>query len=290
MLDTVNEFLVYLDSISLSIGAVSISVLDVSRALFLGALVIWAGIWINRRGINTIKRQKRFDVRTKEVLSKVYQVLIFCFVAITLLQLLGINLTTLAVFGGAVGVGLGLGLQSIASNFISGIIILIDKSVTVGDYIELDDGSKGWVREFRMRYTILETYDGKDIVVPNEKFISCTFINWSHKDPLQRYRVDFSVAYKTDIRHVVEIIKEAVAQHPQVLSGEDIAIELRPDCEIDSFGDSGVNLFVEFWIEGIDDGKNRVGGDLNLIIFETLREHGIEIPFPQREVRLLENK
>lgn len=287
MLETINEFLVYLDAIALSIGSVSISLLDFSRVLIFGAVVLWLGMWVNQRGIDTIKRQKRFDVRTKEVLSKVYQVLIFCFVALILLQLLGIDLTTLAVFGGAVGVGLGLGLQSIASNFISGIIILIDKSITVGDYIELDDGNKGRVREFKMRYAVLETYDGKDIVVPNEKFISCMFINWSHKDPLQRYRVDFSVAYNSDIRHVVEIVKQAVSGHPQVLSGDKVALELRPDCEIDSFGDSGVNLFVEFWIEGIDDGKNRVGGDLNLIIFETLREHNIEIPFPQREVRIL---
>jgi len=143
------------------------------------------------------------------------------------------------------------------------------------------------VREFKMRYAVLETFDGKDILVPNEKFISSLFINWTHKDPKQRYRIDFSVAYKTDIRAMVEIIKDAVAQHPQVISGEDIPFEELPDCEIDSFGDSGVNMFVEFWMDGVDDGKNRVGGDLLLTVFETLREHQIEIPFPQREVRVV---
>jgi small-conductance mechanosensitive channel len=86
---------------------------------------------------------------------------------------------------------------------------------------------------------------------------------------------------------MVEFIKVAVAKHPQVISGEEVAFELRPDCEIDSFGDSGINMFVEFWMLGIDDGKNRVGGDLLLTIFETLKENGIEIPFPQREVRIL---
>jgi len=86
---------------------------------------------------------------------------------------------------------------------------------------------------------------------------------------------------------MVEYIKEAVAEHPQVLSGDEVALEERPDCEIESFGDSGINMFVEFWMIGIDDGKNRVGGDLMLIIFETLRKHNIEIPFPQREVRIL---
>ena len=138
-----------------------------------------------------------------------------------------------------------------------------------------------------MRSTTLETFDGKDIVVPNEKFIVSPFTNWTHKDPKQRYRVDFSVAYSTDIRKLIDIIKTVVAEHPQVISGEDIPIEERPDCEIDSFGDSGVNMFVEFWMVGIDDGKNRVGGDLLLTIFEAMREHGFEIPFPQREVRVL---
>ncbi|KKM21149.1 hypothetical protein LCGC14_1638320, partial [marine sediment metagenome] len=145
----------------------------------------------------------------------------------------------------------------------------------------------GFVREFKMRHAILETYDGKDILVPNETFISSLLTNWTHKDPKQRYRVDFSVAYATDVRAMVAIIKEAVAQHPQVISGPEIPFEERPDCEIDSFGDNGINMFVEFWMQGIDDGKNRVGGDLLLIILETLKAHDIAIPFPQREVRVL---
>ena len=95
------------------------------------------------------------------------------------------------------------------------------------------------------------------------------------------------MAYSTDVRAMVEIIKEAVAEHPQVISGLNVPFEERPDCEIDSFGDNGVNMFIEFWIDGIDDGKNRVGGDLLLIILETLKAHDISIPFPQREVRVI---
>jgi small-conductance mechanosensitive channel len=200
---------------------------------------------------------------------------------------MGINLTTLAVFGGALGVGLGFGLQAIASNFVSGLIILFDRSVTIGDFVELDDGRAGTVRELSLRSTTLETFEGKDVIVPNEKFIGETFTNWTHKDTRQRYRVDFSVAYRSDIDQLVDIIKRVVATHPKVISGEHLPIEYRPDCEIDSFGDSGVNMFVEFWMEGIDDGKHRVGGDLLLMIFNALREHGFEIPFPQREIRVL---
>lgn len=276
-----------LEQISLSVGNIDISLYGFIRVLIFGSLLFWLGRASSNFGKDVIRKQKSLDIRTREVFSKLYEVALFGFMMILLLNVMGINLTTLAVFGGAVGVGIGLGLQSIASNFISGVIILLDSSLTVGDYIELEDGTVGRVREFGMRYALLETFDGKDILVPNEKFISSSIINWTHKDPKQRYRVDFSVPYVTDVRAMVEFIKEAVAEHPQVISGDSVAFEERPDCEIDSFGDSGINMFVEFWIEGIDDGKNRVGGDLLLIIFETLREHDIEIPFPQREVRIL---
>ncbi len=283
----INDIIHVLQSLVFELGTLSISFYDILRFFLLGLLVVVLARMVNNYGKRIIKRQKRIDVRTKEILSKIYEVIIFCTVALILLNIMGVNLTTLAVFSGAVGVGLGLGLQSIASNFISGIIILLDNSITIDDYIEINDEQKGFVREFRMRYTVLETYDGKDIVVPNETFISSTFINWSHKDPKQRYRVDFSVAYDTDVRSMVELIKTAVGEHPQVLNGDNVALEERPDCEIDSFGDSGINMFVEFWILGIDDGKNRVGGDLNLIILETLKNNGIEIPFPQREIKIV---
>lgn len=280
-------FISELEAISLNVGNVSISAYGIVRVLIFGTLLFWLGRASNSLGKDIIRKQEHLDVPTREVFSKLFEVTLFCIVCLLLLNVMGINLTTLAVFGGALGVGLGLGLQSIASNFISGIIILLDRSLTVGDYVELDENTKGFVREFRMRYAVLETYDGKDIVVPNEMFISSQFVNWTHKDPKQRYRVDFSVPYATDVRAMVEIIKVAVAEHPQVISGEEVPFEERPDCEIDSFGDSGINMFVEFWMYGVDDGKNRVGGDLMLTILETLKEHDIHMPFPQREVKIL---
>ncbi|WP_420598553.1 mechanosensitive ion channel family protein [Neptuniibacter sp.] len=276
-----------LEQIRIDIGNFSISAYGLARVLIFGIFLFWFGRASSHFGRDVIRKQTNLDNPTKEIMAKLLEVALFTFVIMVLLNIMGINLTALAVFGGALGVGIGFGLQSIASNFISGIIILLDRSITVDDYIEFEGESKGYVREFRMRYTTLETFDGKFIMVPNEKFISNSFINWSHKDLKQRFRVDFSVAYKTDVRQLCEIIREAVSQHPQVICGEDVPFEERPDCEIDSFGDSGVNMFVEFWMYGIDDGKNRVGGDLMLLIFETLKEHDIEIPFPQREVRVL---
>jgi small-conductance mechanosensitive channel len=287
LLDVLPVFIKALEEISLEAGNIQVTLYGLTRVLFFGAFLFWLGRASNTVGKDIIRSQHKLDSSTREVFTKLFEVGLFCIVFILLLNIMGVNLTALAVFGGAVGVGLGLGLQSIASNFISGVIILLDKSLTIGDFVELNDGKKGFVREFKMRHAVLETYDGKDILVPNEVFISSLLINWTHKDPKQRYRVDFSVAYDTDVRAMVEIIKEAVAKHPQVISGLDVPFEERPDCEIDSFGDNGINMFIEFWIEGIDDGKNRVGGDLLLIILETLKANGISIPFPQREVTII---
>ncbi len=281
------DIIIVLESMSIDLGNIHISAYGLVRTLIFGSLLFWLGRVSNATGQTIIRKQQSLDFRTREIVAKVFEVGLFFTVVVLILQLMGINLTALAVFGGAVGVGLGFGLQAIASNFISGIIIIFDRSISVGDYIELEDGRTGVVTELNMRSTTLETYDGKDIVVPNEKFISSSFTNWTHKNTKQRYRVDFSVAYKTDVRSMVELIKTAVASHPQVLSGSTVPFEERPDCEIDSFGDSGINMFVEFWMEGIDDGRNRVGGDLLLIILETLQDNGIEIPFPQRDIRVV---
>ena len=276
-----------LESIALNVGNIHVSLYGLIRVVLFGSLLFWLGRISNNTGQDIIRRQQQLELRTREVAAKLLQVSVVAVVFLLLLQVMGVNLTALAVFGGAVGVGLGFGLQAIASNFISGIIILLDRSVSVDDYIQLEDGRTGIVRELNMRSTTLETFDGKDVMVPNEKFIVESFTNWTHKNKKQRYRVDFSVAYHSNIRALVEIIRRVVASHPQVISGDDVPIEERPDCEIDSFGDSSINMFVEFWMDGIDDGRNRVGGDLLLMILEALQEHGFEIPFPQREVRVL---
>ncbi|WP_028292647.1 mechanosensitive ion channel family protein [Oceanobacter kriegii] len=285
--DLLAPIVAVLESMKVTVGNLEVSAYGIARVALFGSLLFWLGRVSNSTGQEMIRRQEKLDFRTREVAAKLLEVTIFTVIGVLLLQVMGINLTALAVFGGAVGVGLGFGLQAIASNFISGIIILLDRSVSVGDFIELEDGRQGYVLELTLRSTALETFDGKIIMVPNEKFVSGTFTNWTHKNKKQRYRVDFSVAYGSDIRQLVEIIKETVASHEQVISGDEIPIEERPDCEIDSFGDSGVNMFVEFWMDGIDDGRNRVGGDLLLMIYEAMRDNGFEIPFPQREVRIL---
>ncbi len=275
-----------LNAMKIEVGDLKLTAYGVLRTLVLGSVLFWLGRASNKIGKTIIRQQASLDIKSRELFAKIFEIVLFFIVSVLILKLMDINLTALAVLGGAVGVGLGFGLQAIASNFISGVIIIMDKSVSVGDYIEMEDGKSGLVTQLNLRSTSLETFDGKNIIIPNEKFITSAFTNWTHKNSKQRYRIDFSVAYNTDVRSMVPLIKEAVAQHPQVLSGEERLIEERPDCEIDSFGDNGINMFVEFWIEGIDDGKNRVGGDLYLIILETLQANHIEIPFPQRDVHI----
>ena len=277
----------YLETFDLEVGNIRVSAYGLARAVVFGSILFWLGRLSNNFGQQIIRRQERLDIGTREVFAQLFQVFLLTFFLILLLQIMGINLTALTVFGGALVVSIGFGLQSIASNFISGLIILLDGSLKVGDFIELDDGRSGTIVKMNIRSTLLETYSGKDIIVPNEQFITTRFVNWTHNNPKQRYSIEFQVAYKTDIPRMLDIIKEVVRSHPQVLNEPDTPIEELADAEISGFGDSGIDILVEFWMEGIDDGVNRVGADLLLMIWQALRDNNIEIPFPQREVKIL---
>lgn len=282
-----DDVIFHLDSVSIEIGNIHLTLYAVIRTAIFGVILFWLGRISNTTGKRVIRSRATLDAGTREVIAKLFEIGIFVLVALLLLNVMGIDLTALAVFGGALGVGLGFGLQQIASNFISGIIILLDRSITIGDYIELEDGRAGTLRELTMRSATLETYDGKDIMVPNERFITTAFVNWTHNNKKQRYSLNFQVAYDTDLEKLFEIVREVVASHPRVLSGEAVPLAERPDAEIEAFGDSGIDILVEFWMEGIDDGENRVGADLLLMIWTALKANGIEIPFPQREVKVL---
>lgn len=285
-----DEVVNYLDAISIHVGTILISLYDLGRSAFFGAILFWLGRISASTGKRVIRSQPQLDVGTREVMAKLFEVVLFIILFVLLLQVAGIELTTLAVFGGALALGLGFGFQNIAANFVAGIIILLDRSITLDDYIELEDGRAGRIRELNMRCATLETFDGKDIVVPNETFISTTFTNWTHSHKKQRYTVTFSVSYSTDIPRLIELVTDVVRSHPQVLSGPDMPPDEQAAVEIDSFGDSGINMLVEYWMEGIDDGANSVDADLRLMIWTALRANGIEMPFPQREVRILGGK
>lgn len=277
-----DETVAFLDGISLEVGNIRLSLYFLAKAAVFGGLLFWLGRISASAGQRAIRNQKDLDKATKELFAKLFEIVLFIVVFILLLQILGLDLTALTVFGGALGVGLGFGLQQIASNFISGIIILLERSIGVGDYIKLEDGRAGILKELNMRSSTLETFDGKEIMVPNEKFITTVFENWTRDDPRQRYEVDFSIAYDSDVEEVARLVAEAVAAHPDVLSEPE-----KPDVELRGFGDSGINMAVEFWCRGLDDGKNRFTSDILVVVWKTLKANNISIPFPQREVRVL---
>lgn len=278
-------FTSFLDTVAIQLGNIRLSALFLIKGAIFGAILFWLGRQSNTAGQNAIRSQDALDLGMKELISKLFQIVLFIALGIVFLQVLGVDLTTLAVLGGAVGVGLGFGLQQIAANFISGMIILFERLLTIGDFIEMEDGKSGILKEINMRSTTLETFDGKEVMVPNEKFITTTFVNWTRDDPRQRYEVEFQVAYDTDIDKVPDLIGKAVAKHPQVLDDpEPVDVELR------GFGDSGINFAVEFWADGIDDGKNKFSSDVLFLVWRALRDNKIQIPFPQREVRILEGE
>ena len=282
-----DDLAVVLDSISIQLGNISLSALNVGRGVVVGILLFWLGRHSNNAGKNAIRRAPSLDIGTRELLAKLFEMGLYTLLFIVLLQVVGINITTLAVLGGAIGVGIGFGLQQIAANFVSGLIILFDRSIKVGDHIELEGDIFGILRDIKLRYAVVETYEGKEVLIPNETFITNIFTNWSGKDDKQRCNFTFSVSYDTDLHRLFDVVREVIAQHPQVISGENDPIEEHPDAEIDDFGDSGIVILVEFWMHGVDDGKNRVEADLKLMLWDALKEHGFTIPFPQREVRIL---
>lgn len=285
-----DDLIAVFEGVVLELGSIKFSLYALLRTLIFGILLFWIGRMSNTKGLDLIRTRASLDDTTRELALKSFQVALVVVFSLLFLQVAGIDLTALVVFGGAIGVGLGFGLQQIASNFISGVIILLDRSLTIGDYVELEDGRAGTIRELGMRSAILETYDGKDIMVPNEKFITTAFVNWTHNNQKQRYPITFEVAYGTDLEKLFQILRETVASHPRVLSGEDIPIEERPDAEISKFAESGIEILVEFWMEGIDDGKNRVGADLLFMIWQALQANNIQIPYPHRVITIEEKK
>ncbi len=277
-----DEFMVLMDGTALELGSIKISASMLARIAIFGSLLFWVGRISNTKGKDIINSQDSIDAGTRVVFAKIFEMLLFIVLGVVLLNIAGIDPSALIVVGGAVGLGLGFGLQQIAANFISGMILLLDRSIKIGDYVVLPDGQEGHVQALNMRSATVETTDGKDIMVPNVTFIENAYENWTHSDPRQRYEVYFSVAYDTDIDALEDMLIPAVSKHPKVLQEPET-----PDLELREFGDFGIKFAIEFWATGIDDGENKFTSDLNFIVWRTLKKHGIVMPLPQHEVRML---
>ena len=264
-----------------AIGNIKFSVMAIVRGLIAGSLLFWLGGWSNKQSTSFISKQDEMRPSLRQLVSKTIKFMIFGLAFLLLMNIMGINLSALAVLGGAIGVGLGFGLQKIASNFISGVILLVEGQATVGDYVELDGGEAGTIVKMTARAAILETFDGRWIVVPNEDFITTRVVNYSDSGSANRYDAPFSVSYDTDINLVPAIVTAAVAKHPDVLDKP-----YPPNCELLGFGDSGVDFVVEFWVNGIDDGQYKYKSQVLFIIWNALKDAGIEIPYPHRVIEI----
>lgn len=279
MFGLLDEVTAWLEATIVPLGSMSFSLMWLIEALVAGGIIFWLGRWSNDQSATFIEKQREMRPATRQLAIKAAEIAIFGAAFLILMNILGISLTSLAVLGGAIGVGLGFGLQKIASNFISGVILLLEGQATVGDYVELDGGESGTIVKTTARAMILETFDGRWIVVPNEDFITTRVVNYSDQGSANRYEAPFSVSYDTDINLVPDIIEKAVSELDFVLDEPD-----KPDCELRAFADSGVEFAVEFWVNGIDDGKNKFTPKVLFAIWNALKAHDIEIPFPQRVV------
>lgn len=276
-----DEVMAKMDETVVPLGNLSFSLLFLVRFAVVAGAIFWLGRWSNEQSATFIKSQQEMRPAMRELAAKATEITIFGVAFLLVMNIMGISLTSLAVLTGVIGVGLGFGLQKIASNFISGVILLLEGQATVGDYVELDGGEAGTIVKMTARATILETYDGRWIVVPNEDFITTRVVNYSDQGSANRYEAPFSVSYDTDINKVPGIVEAAVAENPDVLSDP-----FPPDCELRAFGESGVEFAVEFWVNGIDDGRHKYTSDVLFRIWNALKDNGIEIPYPQRVVEL----
>lgn len=272
----------YLDTeqLTLTMGEFSISAYEALKSIFFIILIFWTTSLIAEFVDKRIASIKKMRVANKVLFQKISQIIIYFIALLVTLNIMGINLTSLTVLSGALGIGLGFGLQKIASNFVSGLILLIERSMKPGDLLELEDGTFGYVRKSTSRATLIETIDGKEVLVPNEEFIIKQVINWTLSNPKARITINFGVSYGADISKARELALEAVNSHERCL--EDPAAV----CWLDNFGDSSVDFIMYFWVADVNLGFRNVKSEVLFNIWNKFKENDIEIPFPQRDLHL----
>jgi len=242
-------------------------------------IALWIGGLIEGR----LMAARSLDSNLRVVLGRVAKALLSVIALLLSLSLIGIDITALSVFGGALAVGLGFGLQKIASNYVSGFIILLDRSIRIGNVVAVDATTSGVVTQITTRYTVLQTLSGTEVIIPNEYLVSNIVRNQSFTDNQVRLVAPVQVAYSTDLEQAMRLMEEAARVQPRVLSNP------APRTLLTAFADSGINLELGFWIADPQEGTGNIRSDINLAIWRLFREHAIEIPFPQREVRLIDN-
>lgn len=260
--------------------AIQLSLFDILRTLVYFGVLFWLASLAGRTINSQLEKTEELSPAFKALISKVLGVVLPVTALLIALQMTGFNLATLAIFSGAVGIGVGLGLQKTVANFAAGFTLLADKSIKPGDAIEVD-GTFGWVSEMQSRYVSIRTRDGTEMLIPNEHFIANGVINWSRSDRIVRLHAPFGVSYTTrDLRKVQALAQKAAASVARVVTDKD------PVCNLMEFGDSSVNFDLRFWIADPEAGLANVRSEVYFALWEALHEAGIEIPFPQMDVHV----
>jgi small-conductance mechanosensitive channel len=269
-----------MDALALQVGTIRVSLLG-SVKLALAVALTWVlALWLARLIENRLNRAEYVNPGMQVALVKLSKFGLLTLASLLALEAAGIDLTALAVFGGALGVGLGFGLQRIASNFISGFIVLFDRSIRPGDVITI--GEKfGWVQELRARYIVVRDRDGVERLIPNETLITNEVINWSYTDRSVRLKIPVSISYDDDPEQAMALLVEAAHGVPRVLQ------DPPPASRLLAFGDNGIELELRVWINDPEQGMANVRSDVNLRIWRMFKAEGIVIPFPQRDLHLI---
>ncbi len=270
----------WLGELRLPLGKHDISLLNVIEGTLAIGITIVLALWMGRLLERRVMDLRGMDANLRVVFSKLIKMIFLVLAVLIALPLAGIDVTVLSVFGGAVGVGLGFGLQKIAANYISGFAILLDRSIKLGDLVTID-GRYGEVTRLTARYVVVRGFDGTEAIIPNESVITSTVVNHSYSDTLAQIVIPVQVAYSSDLPVALETLRAAAKGNDRVLK------EPAPVAVLKNFGDSGVDLELIVWIGDPELGRATLRSDLGLAIIAAFREKGIEIPFPQREVRVL---
>ena len=272
----------FLDGLALSAGEFRLSILDIILAIAVVGLLFTGARLLTGTASASIRRNEDISPSMQVLAVKVLQMVLYTGAFFLGMRAIGIDLTGLAVLSGAIGVGLGFGLQKVVSNLVSGVIILLDKSIKPGDVISLGD-TFGWINSLGARYVSVVTRDGKEYLIPNEDLITGQVVNWSHSNDFVRLDIFFGTAYGDDPHQVRRLAIEAAQSVDRVLSFK------APVCHIVGFGDNSVDYILRFWIKDPTGGLTNIRGNVYLALWDTFQAQGISIPFPQREVRMLDD-
>ncbi|MEX0298244.1 MAG: mechanosensitive ion channel family protein [Kordiimonas sp.] len=277
ILGLLDPIITVLDGAKLPLGEIELSVLSLFTGILSFAVLIWGAFALSRLLERQLKTMQSVPPSVRALLSKVGKIVLVSLAFLISLNATGIDLTALAVFGGALGVGIGFGLQKVVGNFISGIILLMDRSIKPGDVIETG-GTYGTINRLSARYTSVITRDGTEYLIPNEDMITQPVVNWSHSHRLVRRRIPVQVAYESDIHKAMDLMVEAANEEKRVLKNPEARTLMR------GFGENGVDLELRMWIDDPQNGVSNVASAVLLKIWDKFNAEDIEFPYPPRVV------